>query len=357
MTEHVPPPKPLRIAMISNYLPSGSKAGVGYQAHALASSLVARGHEVTMFSLCPPMPDASYRTEQIEVGNRWRTFGFALALRRIDFSSFDVLHAHGDDYWLWRRRVRAHVRTMHGSCLAEAVRIPRLREKIRMLALGLTEILATAVADRTILVSPQTREWLPWISGVIPNGVDVERFAPNDCERSAVPTVLFVGTYANRKRGRLLMDVFEREVRPAVPTARLVMVCSDAPPAPGVVVTGRIDEAELVAWYQQAWVFCLPSSYEGFGIPYAEALGAGLPVIATPNPGAQYVLDGGRYGVIASPEHLGSELIRLLSNADERRVASVRSLARSTTFALSSVTTAYEDLYQRILESRSSHAI
>ena len=38
---------PLRIAMISYYLPSESKIGVGYQVHALATELAARGHEVT----------------------------------------------------------------------------------------------------------------------------------------------------------------------------------------------------------------------------------------------------------------------------------------------------------------------
>jgi phosphatidylinositol alpha-mannosyltransferase len=33
---------PLRIAMISYYMPSGSKIGVGYQVHAIANMLVAR---------------------------------------------------------------------------------------------------------------------------------------------------------------------------------------------------------------------------------------------------------------------------------------------------------------------------
>src|SRR5579871_195517 len=99
----------MNIAMISHYLPSGSKIGAGYQAHYMANAMVRRGHRVTMHSLCPHPEDADYRTVTIDPGRRLRTFAFAWKLRGIDFSGFDVLHAHGDDYWLWGRRKPIHV--------------------------------------------------------------------------------------------------------------------------------------------------------------------------------------------------------------------------------------------------------
>ena len=52
---------PLRVAMSSYYLPSGSKMGVGYQAHALANALVDRGHTVTVFSSCGHSEGARYQ--------------------------------------------------------------------------------------------------------------------------------------------------------------------------------------------------------------------------------------------------------------------------------------------------------
>ena len=45
----------LRIAMISYYLPSESKIGVGYQVHELANELARRGHHVDVFSPCAPV--------------------------------------------------------------------------------------------------------------------------------------------------------------------------------------------------------------------------------------------------------------------------------------------------------------
>jgi phosphatidyl-myo-inositol alpha-mannosyltransferase len=342
----------LRIAMTSYYLPTGSKIGVGYQAHALANGLQDRGHEVTLFSPCGPCGDARYRSVQVPSGRRFRTFGFAQTVRRLDLSGFDVLHAHGDDYWLWRRRVPAHVRTMHGSCFAEAIRVPRVREKIRMAALGLSEVAASLVADRTVLVSPQTRRWFPWVKTILPNGVDERIFYPDASARTVDPTILFVGTYANRKRGRLLMETFEATIRGAVPGARLTMVCEDAPSAEGVSVTGRVTEAELAALYRSSWAFCLPSTYEGFGIPYAEALASGVPVVASSNPGSRFVLADGRYGDIVADEEIGGRLVELLTNEDEWRNAAERARSGASEYRLDEVIARYEEIYAELLARR-----
>ena len=131
----------MRIAMVSLYLPSGSKIGSGYQAHLLANALVDRGHEVDMYSPCPAPPDARYSVCHIDNGNRLRTFRFAFSLRSVDFRSYDVLHTHGDDYLLFGRQRPAHVRTMHGSCFAEAIHIHGVKERTRMTLLGVSEVL------------------------------------------------------------------------------------------------------------------------------------------------------------------------------------------------------------------------
>jgi phosphatidylinositol alpha-mannosyltransferase len=341
----------LRIAMASYYLPSGSKIGVGYQAHAMANGFADRGHEVTVFSASPSSDGSRYRTVQLPGPRRLRSFAFAFSMRRLDLSSFDVFHAHGDDYWMWRSRVPAHVRTMHGSCFEEAMRIPRAKEKLRMVLLGLSETLASLVADRTVLVSPQTRRWMPWVHEVIPNGVDEKVFSPSTTPKEVRPTILFVGTYLNRKRGALLMEIFRDEVLPAVPDAQLVMVCSDAPDAPNVIRTGRISDTELAGWYQKSWVFCLPSTYEGFGIPYAEAMMTALPVVASSNPGSRYVLGEGEGGVIAEDADLGGHLIRFLTDEGIRKRASEAARMRAQQFRLSQVLDAYEDLYSRLSAS------
>lgn len=337
----------LRIAMISNYLPSDSKMGVGHQAHALATELAHRGHEVVMFSPSPPVVGALYGHRPVPLAGSLRTFKFALALRRQDFTGFDVIHAHGDDYWLWRRRAPVHVRTMHGSCFEEALRISGAKERLRMVLLGLTETLASLVADRTVLVSPQTRRWMPWVRGVIPNGVDLTRFA-GLIARADHPTVLFVGTWGSRKRGSMLAEAFVRDILPRVPDAELRMVTQDAPARlpDGVHALGRLTDAELAEEYGRAWVFCLPSTYEGFGIPYAEAMAAGVPVVATPNVGARFVTDEGRTGVLVEPEGLGPAIADLLLDETHRAALADAGLRRARAFGLARVVDAYERVYR-----------
>jgi glycosyltransferase involved in cell wall biosynthesis len=339
---------PLRIAMISYYLPSGSKIGVGYQVHELATELVRRGHHVDVFSDCPPVSGATYGHRHITSTGSLRTFRFALNLRRVDFSSYDVLHAHGDDYWLWRRRVPRHIRTVHGSCFEEALHIRGFGEKLRMVLLGFSEVLASLVADATVVVSPRTRRWMPWVTRIIPNGVDTARFRPDATKRSHNPTVLFVGTWENRKRGKDLAAAFERDVLPAIPRARLEMVCGDAPahPGAGISILGRLTDQQLAEAYQRAWAFCLPSDYEGFGIPYAEAMASGVPVIATPNLGARYVTDEGKAGVLTPLAGIGAALREVLQDDSERERLRAAGKARAETFDLVRVVDSYELLYR-----------
>jgi len=48
-----------------------------------------------------------------------------------------------------------------------------------------------------------------------------------------------------------------------------------------VIFPGFVSDKEQVLWYQAANVFVYPSLYEGFGIPVAEALACGTPVVTS----------------------------------------------------------------------------
>ena len=338
--------RPLRIATSSYYLPSESKIGAGHMAHRLAQALVGRGHHVTMFSPCRRPDDARYEHSLVPMTGSLRTFRWARRLRELDLDGYDVLHAHGDNHLRLGRRPPV-VRTLHGSCFEEAWHIRGAKERLRMAALGMTEVIGSLTADATVAVSHTTRRFYPWVRRVIPNGVDLGRFHPGPKEDR--PTILFVGTFERRKRGRLLMEVFSREVLPAIPDARLWMVCDDAPPARNVEVLGRLGDDELADRYRRAWVFCLPSSYEGFGVPYIEAMASGTAVVATPNPGAREVLDGGRYGELADPSHLGRTLTHLLLDGTRRLALAREGLLRAQGFSWDRVLDSYEQLYEELL--------
>lgn len=58
-------------------------------------------------------------------------------------------------------------------------------------------------------------------------------------------------------------------------------------PNPGLLTTGPIDDASLVALYRCATALVFPSTYEGSGLPPLEAMAQGCPVLASRAPAVQ----------------------------------------------------------------------
>lgn len=349
----------MRIALVQSFLPSRSQGGVGHFTDQLANRLVERGHDVTVFSLDPAPAGAAYDVVQpgpdvrLVRGRLGRTYGFGIWLGRQDFSGFDVLHAMGDNYLL-RTRTPV-VRTLHGSALGEALHAPRLVTKAFFASIYPLEILGAARATRTAVISTGSLKHFPFLRAeTIPNAVADTFFRPNK-KRSAAPSILFVGhRLRDRKRGFLLVDAFQRVIKPALPNAELWLVCDDRADEAGVQCFSNLDIESLAGLYRRAWVFCLPSSYEGFGRPYVEAMASGTPVVATPNLGALEVLAGGQYGVIASASRLGEELLSLLMDRGRREALAAKGLLRAQDFRWDRVVARYEALYAEVVAGKAA---
>lgn len=343
----------MRLALVQSFLPSRSQGGVGHFTHQFANHLMRRGAEVTVFSLDPPPEDALYRVvtpkpaELLVRGKLGAIYGFALWLARQDFSSYHLIHAQGDNQFL--RAPCPVVRTISGSALSEGIHARRLLTRLMYLTIYPLELVGVARANRAVGISAASLTHFPWIKTVIPQGIDVTMFCPKG-PKSASPSVLFVGHQLHdRKRADLLLSEFQHHVRPALPTAELWLVCNDAVNLPGVRCFSNLSLHELAALYQRAWVFCLPSSYEGFGRPYAEAMACGTPVVATPNPGALEVLEGGKFGLITDPAALGPCLVALLGDEGRRAALAGAALRRAQDFSWDKVVAQYEAIYRELL--------
>jgi len=128
------------------------------------------------------------------------------------------------------------------------------------------------------------------------------------------------------------------------------MVSDHCEPSAGVTWHRRPSDAQLRLLYETAAVFCLPSSYEGFGIPYVEAMAHGLPVVATPNPGARFVLSDGTCGVLTSIDAVGAALVALLEDPDRRRALGERGRIRAQDFRWERVVAQHERAYARAID-------
>ena len=354
----------MKIAVLSSQLPSPSRAksgGVAYAAHRLANALTQRGHNVTVFTTDERPQDACYQVRRVlssppSSPRRAWLWLWQLARRYAaqDFSDFDIIHAHGNNA-LVRHPGPPLVRTLHGSSLGEAIHAITWKRRLWYLTVTPGEFWEAARATRVVAVSAGTRRYVPGIELVIPNSVNRDVFCPGPhLNRHLIhrhPAILFVGTLAGRKRGQMLLELFQTQIRPALPEAELWMVAERSVQAPGVVCFQNLDEHALADLYRRAWVFCLPSTYEGFGIPYIEALACGTPVVATPNDGARELLEDGKWGVLAPESELGPTLLSLLKDAPRRQSLAKRGLERAEDFALDQVVDAYEALFASMVNS------
>jgi len=64
---------------------------------------------------------------------------------------------------------------------------------------------------------------------------------------------------------------------------------------------GRLSDAELAAEYNRARILVSPSLYEGFGLPAAEAMACGTPVVATTAGAFPEVIADGETGLLVPP--------------------------------------------------------
>lgn len=138
---------------------------------------------------------------------------------------------------------------------------------------------------------------------VVPNGIDhlmrpqPNREADSAAQRLLGPAgpadVLHVGSAVPRKRIDVLLRAFTR-IREQRRDARLIRVGGLTPPQRALAVTLGVDRAivelpfldrgVLASLYRRAGLVMMPSDREGFGLPVAEALACGTPVVASDIP-------------------------------------------------------------------------
>lgn len=267
-----------------------------------------------------------------------------LLLNFVNFSEFNVVHTHGDDwFWIWRRVPT--VRTMHGSALREAQTATSLRRKFLQFLIYPLEHLSVLLATRSVVIGTDAKR-LYSCDKIVGNGVNLSRFKAG--QKATYPLLVFIGTWEGRKRGSFAFEIFKKFVLPRFLQARFHMVSDKADAHPNVIWHRYLTEPALAALLAQAWVFCCPSVYEGFGIPYIEAMASGTAIVTTNNEGAREVLCDGEFGIICKDDEFGQRLVEILGDGLVRERFSELGLARAKNFSAEVVASRYLDIYKVI---------
>ncbi len=165
---------------------------------------------------------------------------------------------------------------------------------------------------------------------MVANGVDTELFSPDPAVARDPHEVLCVGRASDPNKG--VATLVEAIAKLPGPT-RLTLVDDDHPDdgarkrahalgiADRVDVVGRVPIERLLALYRRAALVCVPSLFEGFGLPAAEAMACGTPVVATRAGALPEVMRTGGGGILVDPgsaDALAAGIGELLAQPEAR---------------------------------------
>jgi glycosyltransferase involved in cell wall biosynthesis len=213
---------------------------------------------------------------------------------------------------------------------------------------------------------------------VVPNGVNVERFA--DVESDLVEsvretydiewpiTLLFVGTVMPRKGVRELIVALDAVVHEQEYDNVGLVIAGEADLDEGYVrevkemiasrglgghvrITGFVPEKELPALYALADMLVVPSLEEGFGMTAIEGLAAGTPVIATRVGGLPCIIDDSTHGALVEPgaaDELAEGIAGVIDDRADWEQITEKAHERAERYSWSSVATSLIHFYRHI---------
>jgi glycosyltransferase involved in cell wall biosynthesis len=338
----------VRLLVDGLFLRPGRVGGVEYMLYSLLTALTAsRADDDRVRVLLPDGVDLSGRpfaddVEQVRVaspGNR-----FLAVERRLPPDDDAALFPNYYTPLAAVARRRPSVTVVHDlQFRAFPENFTPAKRAFQHLALRATCRLATRVVAISAFTAGELAAFQPGVRDrleVVANPIDWSRFdvatppptAPELLVDPDAPLFVLAAAQYRHKNIATAIEAFAR-VHAHDPRARLVLVGqvptllgetrvgAALPEVPGVVQLGFVSDAVLSWLYRRATAVLLPSLYEGCGLPCAEAIGLGTPVIHSGRGALPEVAAGA--GVAVGEPTSVAEWAQVLTRAASHRPAAV----------------------------------
>lgn len=370
--------------VVPTYLPATRYGGPIFAVHGLAHALVARGHQVDVFTTNVDGAGESdvplrQRVDLEGVG----VYYFSSPIRRLYWSpqmrsalaasvrDYDVAHLHSVFLYPTAAAASAaqkahvpYVISPRGMLVPELIEAKSRWTKTAWLRLIERRNFANAAAihfttEREREDALRTKMPIP-ASFIVPNGIvlhgaaappppredDVILFLSRINWKKGIDRLIAALPHVNR--GRLVVAGNDEENL----TPRLKELAERLGVANRVEFFGRVDGPAKDDLLARATIFALTSMSENFGNVVLEAMAAETPVLLTPEVGLAEDVRRARAGVVvpAQPREIANAIDKLLDDPEERRAMGRRGRhAVETRFAWPRVAEEMEAQYARLL--------
>lgn len=204
---------------------------------------------------------------------------------------------------------------------------------------------------------------------VIPDGVNLETFQPIQRDSNSEKIrILSIGRLIPRKGFQFLIQAlpqvnekteyqFEIEIVGDGPyQEELIELAEKLNVKSQLHFSGSIPYSDLPKKYYEADIFILPSLAEGMPLVVLEAMGTGLPIIASRVQGIEELVTEDINGALFNPgdvEELTNCLIKLINNGEMRVEMGKKSTEKVVPFDWKNIADAYLTLYEDIIKQES----
>ncbi|MDP3976093.1 MAG: glycosyltransferase family 1 protein [bacterium] len=292
----------------------------------------------------------------------------------------DLIHFPHFNAPIWYRRpfvVTIHDLTLHLFPHKSYVPKWTLKKMIHVFAYRLITRMVTRHAKKVIAVSQSTKSDLQHQLRLDPEKIIVVyEGAPEHFQRSSdseiqsvlkkfsigKPYLLYTGVWRSHKNLLNLIQAFVK-VRASGRDIQLVLAGKKDPSCPevpclisrlklesDVILTGFVEDAELVALYSGTSAFVFPSLYEGFGLPPLEAMKLGVPVLCSNRSSLPEVCaDAALYFDPSRPEDIAAKITQLLGDPQLAEQLTQRGTQNLTRFSWKGMAGQILDLYNKVI--------
>ncbi|MCP5023110.1 MAG: glycosyltransferase family 4 protein [bacterium] len=281
----------------------------------------------------------------------------------------DIIHAHGAyphgcsaaTYSRWTRTPMV-VRPIGGDVLPneKVQNDPLLKRRVQHCLQGAKGVVAQSMEFEALVgklgVAPER-------VSRIPNGIDLGLYSSTQSANPAA-TIAAMGIFFKKKGFDILIEAFQKVIE-THPTARLVIAgagveeqnlraqISAAGLGDSVELPGLLEEEGKRDLFARSALFVSSARREPFSNANLEALGAGLPLVATEVGGNCEIVESGLNGFLVPPEDacsMANAIVRLLDDFDLREQMGKASQELASKYCWNKIAGQYEAFYQKQLE-------
>lgn len=352
---------------IMQVIPYFCFGGAETMCETLTYELKKLGHEICVVCLLPDRTSISQRMEEAGVRIVYldKKLGLDLSMipkltKLMAAEKPDVVHTHLNviKYAALAAKlagVPKCVHTVHNVAEEEAEgRFQKLSNRLYFrsgwsVPVALSPKVQQSIAD----VYGMAKEKIP----VIYNGIDLSRCQPKDVYEGQPLRLIHIGRFNEQKNHEGLLNAFAK-IQKQIPACSLDLIgdgeLRDAVETQvkdlGLTESVRFlgNQSDVYPYLQAADLFLLPSKFEGMPMTIIEAMGTGLPIVATAVGGVPDMLKQEESGLLTAcdPDAVAEAVLRLARDVQLRERLGKEAKQQSQRFSAEHMAACYCAVYQ-----------